>query len=390
MPVDPEIVVRIRRCCPAPAPRPWHRLILRLAIVAVGLVSACTDQTGVVGPPTQTMPAASRDREHDKQVFLIADQFNNRVIEVDATGTILWHFGVGPNDIAPTSIVGVNDAQRVGRFTLMAGTGAPPGTEPKCPSGCPDNRVILVDRDGHIEWQYGQFGVTGDKANQLNTPVQATWLPDGHVLITDQANQRVIEVEREHNQIVWQYGMTGVAGAGTNQVNNPNSAELLANGHILIADENNNRAIEVNRDHHILATFTAHGTVSGVAFASRLPNGHTLLTDSNNNRIVEVDATDAIVWQYVTNTMTGSNPNPLPTRAVRLANGTTLISDQFNHRVIEVNHSGAIVLSFGNLNAPGFGTHNANQGLNAPYDAKRLGDFTGLTPPGTGDGDDDH
>jgi hypothetical protein len=123
---------------------------------------------------------------------------------------------------------------------------------------------------------------------------------------------------------------------------------------------------------------------------SRLPNGHTLLTDSNNNRVVEVDATDAIVWQYATNTMTGSNRNPLPTRAVRLANGTTLISDQFNHRVIEVNPSGAMVLSFGNLNAPGFDTHTANQGLNAPYDAKRVGDFTGLTPPTAGGGDDNH
>ena len=46
--------------------------------------------------------------------------------------------------------------------------------------------------------------------------------------------------------------MTGVAGSGPDQLNNPNSAELLANGHILIADENNNRVIEVNRDHQIV------------------------------------------------------------------------------------------------------------------------------------------
>src|SRR5205085_1386152 len=165
--------------------------------------------------------------------------------------------------------------------------------------------------------------------NQLNTPVQATYLGSGHVLITDQANARVIEVEREHHGgIVWQYGTTGVTGNGFNQLNNPNSAELLANDHILIADESNNRAIEVDRQHNVLATYTAHGTVSGVAFASRLPNGHTLLTDSNNNRIVEVDAGDNQVWQYVTNLQPGSNPSPLPTRAVRLSDGNTLLSDQ--------------------------------------------------------------
>ena len=61
--------------------------------------------------------------------------------------------------------------------------------------------------------------------------------------------------------------------------------------------------------------------------------------------------------------------------------GGTLISDQFNHRVIVVNKSKAIVRNFGTLNVPGFGTRNANQGLNGPYDAKVIGDFTGLTPP---------
>jgi hypothetical protein len=53
------------------------------------------------------------------------------------------------------------------------------------------------------------------------------------VLITDQGNQRVIEVERRSKKIVWQYGITGVAGMGFDQLNNPNSAELLVNGHVL-------------------------------------------------------------------------------------------------------------------------------------------------------------
>ena len=130
-----------------------------------------------------------------------------------------------------------------------------------------------------------------------------------------------------------------------------------------------------------MATFTAGGTVSGVAFASRLPNGNTLLTDSNNNRIVEVDPSDTVVWQYVTNTDPGSNPNPLPTRAVRLQNGNTIISDQFNDRVIVVDPAGDIVASYGNLNVQGYGVDNTSQGLFAPYDAKVIGDYTGITPP---------
>lgn len=319
--------------------------------------------------------------------ILIADQFNNRVIEVDPAGHIVWQFGKGPNDFSPRSIVGVNDAQRVGSLTLMAGTGTPAGTAqaPACRSaaGCPDNRVILVDRDGEIVWQYGTFGVTGSGPDQLNTPVQATWLPDRHVLITDQANERIIEVTLD-KRIVWQYGMTGMSGAGADQLNNPNSAELLANGHILIADENNNRAIEVTRAKRIVATYTAGGTLSGVAFASRLPDGDTLVTDSNHNRVVELSTRDRIEWQYVTNTQKGSNPNPLPTRAVRLADGDTLISDQFNDRVIELSRTGTIERQLGTLNTFGIG-HGL---LNAPYDAKVIGDYTGLTPPFGFDTDD--
>jgi hypothetical protein len=330
--------------------------------------------------------AATADAANLSEAFnqhgniLIADQFNNRVIEVTPQGEIIWSFGLGPNDVSPRSIIGTNDAQRVGSFTLMAGTGAPPGTEKKCPHGCPDNRVLLVDASGEIVWQYGRFRVIGSGKNELNTPVQNTFLPNGNVLITDQGNQRIIEVNPEH-EIVWQYGTTGVSGIGPNQLNNPNSAELLVNGHILIADENNDRAIEVTRAHTIAATFTAGGTTSGVAFASRLPSGNTLITDSNNNRIVEVDTNDAVVWKYPTNTDPLSNPMPLPTRAIRLVNGNTIISDQFNHRVIVVDMAKTIVATYGNLNSPGFGTSNTSQGLNAPYDAKVIGDYTGLTPP---------
>lgn len=326
--------------------------------------------------------------------ILIADQFNNRVIEADPAGNIIWQFGLGPNDFSAHSIIGCNDAQRVGPYTLMAGTGTPPGVIPQATNGAPDNRVILVDPSGRIVWQYGKFGVTGSGHNQLNTPVQCTWLPNTDVLITDQGNGRIIEVNL-NKKIVWQF-----PGPNTNadaQLNSPNSAELLENGHILIADENNNRAIEVTRSHDIVMTYTAGMTLGPCAFASRLDNGNTLLTDAGNSRAVEVDAHDNFVWQYVTDTNSLSVAAPLPTRAVRLHNGDTLISDQFNNRVIRVNHGGNIVFSYGLPlagggsigNNVGYDLHTTQNGLYSPYDAKIVGDYTGLTPPFDFDGDAD-
>jgi outer membrane protein assembly factor BamB len=315
---------------------------------------------------------------------LIADQFNNRVVEVDRHHNVVWHFGDGSSVAGAHSIVGTNDAERVGDLTLMAGTGTPAGADPSCidPSGCVDNRVILVDEAGRIVWRYGTAGVTGAGPDQLNTPVQATALPNHDVLVTDQGNERVIEVTPDHRS-VWQYGQDGVTGTASNQLNNPNSAELLANGHILIADENNNRVIEVNRAHQVVWSYGSPAdttTLNGAAFASRLANGDTLITDSNNNRAVEINRDKVVVWSYTTNTRTGSIDQPLPTRAVRLANGHTLISDQFNDQVIEVNHEGQIVFSQGHIQVDGAGF---NQ-LNAPYDAKVIGDYTGLTPPPPG------
>jgi hypothetical protein len=327
--------------------------------------------------------------------ILISDQFNNRVIEITTKGKIVWSFGLGPNDFSTNSIIGVNDAQRVGPLTLMAGTGTPPGVIPQATNGAVDNRVMLVDPFGREVWQYGQFGQTGSGPNLLSVPVQCTFLPSYHILITDQGNNRIIEVTLDKD-IAWEY--PGTDTNASDQLNSPNSAELLENGNILIADENNNRAIEVTRADVIVKTFTAGGTLGAVAFASRLPNGHTLLTDAGNARAVEVDANDKVVWEYFTTNSPLSVPAPLPTRAVRLRNGDTLISDQFNNRVIRVNHGKQIVAHYGLPleggsgpigNNVGYDTNTTQKGLYAPYDAKVVGVYVGLTPPVDYDGDAD-
>jgi hypothetical protein len=238
--------------------------------------------------------------------------------------------------------------------------------------------VLLVNRHGHIVWQYGTFGPGGNAPGQLNTPVQVTWLPNRHVLITDQANSRIIEVRAfsKDTKPVWEY----------DGLNNPNCAELLENGHILICDENNNQALEVT---HTTPSAVVHSymvaagvLLNAVAFASRLPNGNTLITDSGNARVVETDEHDTVLWQYSTNTDPNSNARcingtctgPLPTRAVRLRNGNTLIGDQYNLRVIEVEKNGDIVQTFGKINSLGYNTKSvAHGGLNSPYHAKRIG-----------------
>jgi outer membrane protein assembly factor BamB len=335
---------------------------------------ACSSSSGTNATPDSGEKAGD---------VLIADQYNNRVIEIDHTGKIVWTFGDGSATAGPTSVVGPNDAERLADgTTLIAGTGLPMGAIPACTAttGCQDDRVLLVSPAGKILWQYGQAGVAGAGSNQLSAPVAARMLANGNVLVTDQGNARVIELSMSGGSIVWQYGTTGTTGSGTNQLNNPNSAERLANGNTVIADEANNRVIEVTNAGTIAWQYPQTpdpNLLNGAGFASRLPNGNTLIADSGNSRAIEVTPTGTVAWSYVTNLRTGSNQAPLPSHAVRLANGDTLISDQVNEQVIEVNQSGSIDFSYGQLNTPG----NADGQLNWPYDAKVTGDFTGLSMP---------
>jgi PQQ-like domain len=308
--------------------------------------------------------------------LLISDQFNNRAVEIDRKGNIVWSFG--SNDPTPTgcnpgpgAIIGLNDAERLsGGLTILAGTGIPPGASSLMPLGCVDNRVIVVDHGGNIVWQYGQAGVTGDKQNELNVPVFALQIPNHNILIVDQSNERVIEVDKNTKKVVWSYGCLTC-----NLLNNPNSVELLPNGHYLIADENNNRVIEITRKGQIVWQYSLG--LKFAAFASRLPNGNTLITDSGHARIVEINKAKQVVFEYFTDTQTGSNPTPLPTNAVRLADGNTSIADQFNDRVLIVGPHHHINFQYGTLFAPGNGPGH----LNAPYTSFVIGDYTGQTPP---------
>lgn len=347
----------------------------RFFLIAAGLLIAILASSCANSSQTTPTSSSVNTPSHGFNAsgnILISDQFNNRVVEVAADGHIVWTFGSGNPTLCnpgPGTIIGLNDAERLsGGLTLLAGTGIPAGSQ-SYPKGCVDNRVIVVNQQGQIVWQYGQAGVTGSGPNELNVPVFAIQLPSHNIMVVDQGNNRVIEIDRNSKQIVWSYGPKSGPGA----LNNPNSAELLPNGHILIGDENNNRVIEITRDGTVVWEYSQG--ISGAAFASRLPNGDTLITDSSHSRVLEVTPNKKVVFEYFTNSDPASNSAPLPTNAVQLANGEIIVADQFNNRVMIVNP--AMQVQYGTINVTGNGP---NQ-LNGPYTAYVIGDYTGQTPP---------
>ena len=90
--------------------------------IILGLLLAMAALAGIAG-----RVLADDTEFNEPGNYLIDDQFNNRVIEVGRSDNIVWQFGRGPTDFSPASIIGTNDAQRVGKLTLTGGTGTPGG-----------------------------------------------------------------------------------------------------------------------------------------------------------------------------------------------------------------------------------------------------------------------
>ena len=203
-----------------------------------------------------------------------------------------------------------------------------------------NNRVIEVDRSKHIVWQFGS-GNPNDCSpgpGHIIAPNDAERLGDGLTLIPGTgtstcADNRVIVVNQS-GQIVWQYGQVG----GT-QLNVPVFAIQLPNHDIMIVDQGNNRVIEVNKQKQIVWSYGGTGILNNPNSAELLPNGHVLIADENNSRVIEITRAGKIVWQF-------SQGLNIVAFASRLPNGDTLITDSGNNRIIEVTPSGQIVFQY--------------------------------------------
>src|SRR3972149_2315480 len=67
-------------------------------------------------------------RFNAKGNWLIADQYNNRVIELDpTTHTIVWEYAVSIHKAETNWLVGAVDAERVKSRTLIVAAGVPGG-----------------------------------------------------------------------------------------------------------------------------------------------------------------------------------------------------------------------------------------------------------------------
>jgi hypothetical protein len=127
---------------------------------------------------------------------------------VTTDGKILWQY---PKTLGTGSLALLDVAGFASRLTSPAGHTLITDTG--------NNRVIeVVDSTFAVFWQYST--ANRNTNNPMPNPSCAVRLKNGNTLVTDQFNHQVIEVT-PGSKVVWQYGQIGVAGAGAGQLNTP-------------------------------------------------------------------------------------------------------------------------------------------------------------------------
>ena len=167
--------------------------------------------------------------------FIISDQHNSRVIEVNRDKEIIWSYGGWDDGISP--INAPYYAQRTKDDTILITDWS--------------NHVILeVTRDKEICWEYGTKKSPGSDFGELMYPESAIRLENGNTLICDTRNNRVLEVKPDMD-------MENVFGGDTEEnkelnLNNPTSAYRTQNGNTLIVSNNNKNVYELTPEKKII------------------------------------------------------------------------------------------------------------------------------------------
>lgn len=212
------------------------------------------------------------------------------------------------------------------------------------------NTIVEITPKGRTSWKYNP----DDEKSKLNNPQGFAVLSNNDLLIADTDNHRVMEMDFD-GSIIWQYGIKGTAGIEFNMLNKPTSIQKTYDGTYLISDTGNNRLIEIRRD---LNTETgvysikkdwqygnpdnALGKGEGIdakylnqpTMAFKQIDGSILILDKGNKRVIELNDKNEVKWEVKT---TSDNPdhnidNPL--RCIKLKNKDLLIVG--NDKMVEV------------------------------------------------------
>jgi hypothetical protein len=220
-----------------------------------------------------------------------------------------------------------------------------------------NDRVFAVDRQKELVWEWNATD-TYDRPDGMGP--EEDWT---HVNDVDRLEPGVFQVSLRNFDTVVELHVENGSGPEDRDVTvepvvGPNAFEgesdvlyeqhnpdRLADDHLLVADSEHDRVVELNDSGEVVWTFGGSATLKWPRDADRLSNGHTLVTDSYNDRVVEVNEDGEIVWAIETGTLPyeadrlpgdGSSDRPTATEANLADGGKESAVERYHGYVIAI------------------------------------------------------
>lgn len=186
------------------------------------------------------------------------------------------------------------------------------------------NQFIVNDADGKLKYQFSAI-----------SPQSISVTPDKNVLMVNKGGtDNLIEVNN-NGHVVWKLkSHPGI-----------NHAVKLINGNYLIASQEDNSIIELDKNAREIWKTPDKLFNNPVEFQVS-SQGTYIVADFDNHRVIEIDKTMAPGWDYQ------ENLNH-PQAVVRLDNGKYLVSDYDNSRVLVMDNDRNILKEIQNVEAVG-------------------------------------
>jgi len=214
--------------------------------------------------------------------------------------------------------------------------------------------VQEIDRKSHeLLWQYGLRSIQGATTGLIHQPDKSFKFNDHEVLINDGNNRRVIIVDQDTNQIVWQYGHTLEMSAEPGFLRGNTAARPINEARqIIITDTLENKFMVVDRETKQILWEYKKPDAKWLQHVFPTAEGTFVLEDRQKNEVFEVDIDGKILWT-LTKFADGSDLK-YPTDTIKLPNGNVLIAESGRDRIVEVTpQTGQIAKTW---NASGFVT----------------------------------
>ena len=272
---------------------------------------------------------------------LVADKANNRLLEIDPYGRVVWRFP-RPGDLAPGQTFQVPDDA----FYTPNGRSIVATQED-------DFAISAVDVAHHrISYRYGVPGVPGSSADHLYNPDDAMMLPGGQILTADIKNCRLLVLQPPSHSPVRQIGSTaGCIHDPPRDFGSPNGAFPASNGNTIVTEITDDWVDVLSPSGQLLHAVHAPG-FTYPSDTNQLRPGVFLSVDYTSPGAIETFNTKGqLLWRFAPK---GANALDHPSLAIPLPNGDILANDDYNDRVIVVDpQTNKIVWQYGHTGQPG-------------------------------------